>query len=188
MSTKKNVLVTTSREPTDKIRTFCNDIAHAIPNVVRVNRGKLSLDGVAEKALELNADRVIIIDRWKRGFAVIQFYRIGAYGLTPSPPVIYIASVRFRRDFEVRAKRVKALAITIPSEISSAGKRLAQSIGEFFDIPVFTSEEKVSGFSAAMRISSNLPDKVQMTFVIFPTLVETGPRISVSKVAWEELK
>lgn len=188
MFTKKNVLVTTSREPTDKIRTFCNDIAHAIPSVVRVNRGKLSLDGVAEKALELNADRVIIIDRWKRGFAVIRFYRIGAYGLTLSPPVIYIASIRFQRSFEVRAKRVKTLAVVMPLEISSEAKRLGQSIGEFFGIPIFVDQDKVSGSSAAMHISSNLPDKVQMTFVIVPTLVETGPRISISKIIWEELK
>ena len=188
MSTKKNMLVTTSREPTDKIRTLCNDIAHAIPNVIRVNRGKLSLDGVAEKALELNADRVVIVDRWREGFAVIRFYRIKAYDLTPSPPVIYIANVRFRRDFETRAKRVKSLAITMSSEISSEAERLAKSIGEFFEIPVFAGEDKVSGFSAAMHISSNAPNKVQMTFVLVPTLVETGPRISISKIVWEELK
>ena len=188
MSTKKNMLVTTSREPTDKIRTFCNDIAHAIPNVIRVNRGKLSLDGVAEKALKLNADRAVIIDRWKEGFAVIRFYRIGDSGLTLSPPLIDVASVRFRRDFETGVKRVKSLAIVMPLEVSSEAKRLAQSMGKFFDIPVFIGQDKVSGFSAAMRISSNAPNRVQVTFVLVPTLVEIGPRISVSKVVWEESK
>jgi len=188
MSTKKNVLLTTSREPTDKIRTLCNDVAHVIPNVIRVNRGKLSLDGVAEKAFELHADRVIIIDRWKEGFANMRFFRMGIHGLTPFPPLINIASVRLRREFEEKAKRIKSLAIVTPFEKSSAVERLAQSLGDFFDTPVFVGQDTVSNFSAAMHISSTVPMRFQITFVLLPALVEVGPRISVSKVVWDEPK
>jgi len=186
MSTKKNVLLTTSREPTDKIRTFCNDIAHSLPNVIRVNRGKLSLDGIAEKALELHADRIVIVDRYKDGFANIRFFRTGASGLTPFPPLINIASVRLRREFEARTKPIKSLAITMPSENSLTAKRLVQLISEFFDIPVFVGQNTVSGFSASIRISSDSLNRFQITFVLFPTLIEIGPRINVSKVVWDE--
>lgn len=55
------ILLTTSRRPTKRIRKFCHDVERSIPDVIRINRGKLNLDGIAEKALELNADRVIII-------------------------------------------------------------------------------------------------------------------------------
>jgi len=185
MSTRKNVLLTTSREPTDKIRTFCNDIAYSIPNVIRVNRGKLSLDGVAEKALELQADRIVIIDRWKEGFANIRFFRAGIHGLTPFPPLINIASVRLRREFEAKTKPIKSLAITMPSRDSSLVKRLAHSIGDFFGIPVFVGKDSVSNFSAVMRISSSALDRLQITFVL-PALIEVGPRINVSKVVWDE--
>ena len=68
------ILLTTSRRPTERIRTLCRELAHVIPNAVRVNRGKLSLDGVAERALEFGADHVIIIDRWKGGPGEIQFF------------------------------------------------------------------------------------------------------------------
>jgi rRNA maturation protein Rpf1 len=188
MSSKKNVLLTTSREPTDKIRTFCNDIAHSIPNVIRVNRGKLSLDGAAEKALELHADRMIIIDRWKEGFANIRFFRIGNSGLTPFPPQINIASVRLRREFEAKIKPIKSLAMTVAFENSSVSKRLAQSIGNFFNLPVFAGRGIVSNFSAAMRISSEASDRFQITFILLPTLIEVGPRINVSKVVWDDSK
>jgi len=38
------------------VRTLCKDLSHTIPNIIPVNRGKLSLEGVAEKALELDAE------------------------------------------------------------------------------------------------------------------------------------
>jgi len=186
MSTKKSVLVTTSREPTDKIRTFCNDIAHVMPNVIRVNRGKLSLDEIAEKALELNVDRVVIVDRGEHGFANMQFFRIGVSGLAPFYPLISIANVRFRREFEVRTKSIKSLAIVMPSEYSSVTKRLVKSLSDFFDIRVFVGQDKVSGVSAVMQVSSKDLDRFQITFYLLPSSVEIGPRINVSKVIWDD--
>jgi rRNA maturation protein Rpf1 len=182
MSPTKNILLTTSREPTDKIRTFCNDIAHSIPNVIRINRGKLSLDGVTEKALDLNADRIVIVDRWKDGFANIRFFRTNISGLTPLPPLINIASVRLRREFKTKTKPITSLAIIMPSEVSSVAKRLAQGLKDFFEIPVFADQDKVSNFSATMHILSSALGEFQITFILLPTLIEVGPRINVSKV------
>ena len=179
------MLLTTSREPSDKIRTFCNDIAHSIPNVIRVNRGKLSLDGVAEKAIEIHADHIVIIDRSKKRFANIRFFLTSVSGLVSFPPLINISSVRLRREFEVRTKPIKSLAITVPSENYSVVRMLVHSIGDFFGIPI-VSQDEFSSFSAAMRISSSGLGRFQITFVLLPSLVEIGPRIEVSRVVWEE--
>ncbi|RLI44046.1 Brix domain containing protein, partial [Candidatus Bathyarchaeota archaeon] len=81
------ILLTTSRRPTPRIRTFCRDLARSIPNVVRVNRGKLSLDGVAERAIEFDADRVVIINRWKGGPGKIELFEVGQEGLVLVPPI-----------------------------------------------------------------------------------------------------
>jgi len=186
MSTRKNVLLTTSREPTDRMRTFCNDIAQSMPNVIRVNRGKLSLDGIAEKAVEIHADRIVIVDRWKDGFVNLRFFETGISGLSPFPLLINVASVRLRREFEVKAKRIKSLVIIMPSENSSAAKKLSFSIGNFFDVPIIMNQGTVSSFSAVMRISSGALDNLQITFVLMPTLIEVGPRVNVSKVVWNE--
>jgi len=185
MHSKKNVLLTTSREPTDKIRTFCNDLARSIPNVIRVNRGKLSLDEVMEKALELQADRIVFVDRCKEGFGIIRFFQVGTSGLTLFPLVINIASVRLRREFEAKTKPIKSIAVTAPlSGNSSTAEKLAQSLSEFFEIPV-VGQDIVSNFSATMRISSSALNRLQITFVLLPTLIEIGPRINISKIVWD---
>ena len=57
------ILLTTSRRPTKRIRTFCHDFVLSVPNIIRINRGKLNLDGITEKAVELNANRIVVIAR-----------------------------------------------------------------------------------------------------------------------------
>ena len=69
------ILLTTSRRPTGRMRAFCRDLANSIPDVVRVNRGKMSQDGVAEKAIELEANRVILVDRWHGGPGKINLFQ-----------------------------------------------------------------------------------------------------------------
>ena len=79
------ILLTTSRRPTGRIRTFCRDLSNSIPDVVRVNRGKMSLDGVAEKAIEVEADHIIVVDRWHGGPGKINLFQLST-GLKPVPP------------------------------------------------------------------------------------------------------
>jgi len=91
------IIITTSRRPTRRIRTFCNDLARCIPNSMRINRGKLSREGLAEKAYELEADRVIIVDRWKGGPGKIELFNVRE-ALVGVPPLIYIRGIKLQRE------------------------------------------------------------------------------------------
>ena len=91
------ILVTTSRRPIGAIRTLCRDLANSIPHVVRVNRGKMSSDGIAERAIRLEADRVVVVGRWHGGPGEIKFFQIASTGLKPVPPRILVSGVRLRR-------------------------------------------------------------------------------------------
>ncbi|MEM4713464.1 MAG: hypothetical protein QXQ61_02820, partial [Candidatus Bathyarchaeia archaeon] len=102
------ILLTTSRRPTKGIRTFCKDLSHTFPNILRINRGKLSLEDVTAKALELGAKKVVVIDRWKGGPGKIELYQLDSR-LQPIPPLIYLRSVKLRREFQTmpRGRRIK---------------------------------------------------------------------------------
>ncbi|MBE0520280.1 hypothetical protein IBX35_04480, partial [Candidatus Bathyarchaeota archaeon] len=60
----------------------------------------MSLGGVAEKALELDAEKAIIIGKWRGDSGKIQFFRTSVKGLDVVPPLIYVKGVKLRRDFE----------------------------------------------------------------------------------------
>jgi len=182
MSKRKQILLTTSRRPTDRIRSFCHDFATCLPDVVKINRGKLNLDGVVEKALEINADRVVIVDRWRGGSGKIQFFLVDETSLAPGPPIIYVKSIKLRREFKIKRKRVRSFVITTVPEDSVRNKKVGELLAHFFNIPMLLVEQVVSKYSASMHISTNTSGRIIITFVLLPEFVEVGPRISVAEV------
>jgi len=184
MPKNEKILLTTSRRPTSRIRSFCHDLADCLPNIVRTNRGKLNIDGIAEKALEIDASRVVVVDRWKGGPGIIQLFLIKETSLTRSPPLIYVSGIKLRREFEKKTKPIPCSVITTSPESSSHSKKIAEFLARFFDIPVLSVEQVVSRYSASMHISADTSSRMAITFVLLPEFTETGPRISVAKVRY----
>jgi len=171
------------------VRTFCNDLARLIPKVTRINRGKLSLDGVAEKALECTAEKVVIVDSWQGGPGKIQFFKIGPDGLTSVPPTLFVSGVRLRREFgDAKPGRVGSLALTAPSSNLTQVLEIAEAFSNFFNIPFLSMEEAVSCCKTAMNFSSDSNGLVHFTFLILPQNVEIGPRVTISRAVWEKAK
>jgi U3 small nucleolar ribonucleoprotein protein IMP4 len=181
------ILLTTSHRPTRRIRTFCKDFSHSIPNIIRINRGKLSLEGLAVKALELGADRVIIVDRWKGGPGKIELFKVKKGKLQPTPPLIYVRGVKLRREFGTmpRGRRIKSTAILAFPEAPQEVIRLGEIFSEFFQIPIVRAEEEKRHFSALMEIKKIPAGEIVVTFNLLPESVEIGPLIRISHMIWD---
>jgi len=80
------------------MRTLCREICHNLPFAVRINRGKLNIEGIAEKSLEHSAEKVMIIERWKFGLGKIQLFNLKPERLKKVPPTIYLRNAKFRRN------------------------------------------------------------------------------------------
>ena len=185
------ILVTTSRRPVRRIRTFCRDLVRSIPHVFYFNRGKLNLDGIAEKALESKANRVVIVSRYKGGPGKIQLFQTSTNkGLTQVPPVLYVAGLRLQREFKKRSRNIQFLTITVQTEVSQQILKLAESLSLFLRISIstkkrITSTRVSSDYQASMHFSSDPSHFSQITFLLFPKTIEVGPRIIISHIAWE---
>ncbi|MGC9345405.1 MAG: hypothetical protein ACP5ER_01250 [Candidatus Bathyarchaeales archaeon] len=159
---------------------------------MRINRGKLSLEGIAEKALELDAEKAVIVDRWKGGLGKIQFFRISEKGLDAVPPLIYVRDIKLRRDFRgnmPKGRRIKSVAMASSRKAPLEVKRLEKALSEFFGIPILPFDEVVNRkYDAAMRISADLSNCIIITFKLMPKLVEVGPRLRVSHLVWELIR
>lgn len=183
------ILLTTSRRPKKNTRTFCRDLSSIFPNVKRINRGKLSLEEVAEKALELDAEKVMIVGRWREGPGKIWLFRISEKGLDAVPPLIYVKAVKLRRDFGEnmpRGRRMKSVAITRSQKTLYAIKRLEKALSEFFNVPILSLKEiRNKEFDAAMWILADSSNRIIITFKLIPELVKVGPQIEISHLVWE---
>jgi rRNA maturation protein Rpf1 len=171
------------------MRTLCRDISYTFPNVVRINRGKSSLEGIIEKALELNAAKVAIVERWMQGTGKIELFEIGQDGLVEFPPIVYVRNVKFRRDFGELThedRRTKSIAIASSSKENFDVKRLENAFSSFFEIPIVPLEEAInSKYDAVMQTLMDSSNRITITFRLVPELVEIGPQMGVSHLVWE---
>jgi rRNA maturation protein Rpf1 len=170
-------------------RTFCRELSNTFPNVLRVNRGKLSLDGVAEKALNVNAEKVMIIGRWREKSGKLRFFTISEKGLDAVLPLVYVRNVKLRRDFgenTLKERRMKSVTIVSSHEASLDVKRLENALSEFFNIPILSFKESCDGkHGVAMQILEAPSGHIIITFKLIPEFVEVGPQIKVSHLVWE---
>ncbi|MEM3788943.1 MAG: hypothetical protein QXN95_03645, partial [Candidatus Bathyarchaeia archaeon] len=163
------ILLTTSRRPTKGIRTFCKDLSRMLPNILRINRGKLSLEGVAAKALELDAEKVVIVDRWKGGPGKIELYHVDGK-LQPIPPLIYLKSVKLRREFQTmpKGRRIESVAIASSPKQSQEITRLEKALSVFFGIPIVSSRDECKGYNVIMQTATNPAGEMVTTFRLLP--------------------
>jgi len=171
------------------MRTFCKDISHTFPNIVRINRGKLSLEGTAEKALELGTEKVMIVERWKKGLGKIRFFTISEKGLDAVPPLIYMGGLKLQRDLREKmpkGRRIKSLAIASSRNVPFKVERIEKALSEFFNIPIIPFDETVNRkCDAVIQISADQPNRIIITFMLLPKLVEIGPQIRISHLIWK---
>lgn len=156
---------------------------------MRINRGKLSLEGIAEKALEFNAEKVMVVDRWKGGVGRLRFFRIDKKGLDATPPIIYIRGIKLRRNFGGnmrKGRRIKSLAVTPSQEIHLEARKLERFLAEFFGISILSLDEAVKEkLDAVMQILVAPLNYIVLTFKLIPELVEIGPQIKISHLIWK---
>ena len=176
------IIITTSRNPTQMTRTFCNDLTHSLLNARKITRGKSNLDKLAERALEHSAERIIVTDRWKGGVGKINLFTLSKSGLTQIVPIIYVKNVKPRRAFrKTHSGQIHRLVLQIESKTSLEAHRFTDVLANFLGIQKQSSEEALtSNFDAAMNISLNKTRNIQITFLQTPTKIEVGPQIILS--------
>jgi rRNA maturation protein Rpf1 len=186
---RQHVLLTTSRRPTKNIRTLCRDISYVFPHVVQINRGKLSLEGIAEKALELGVEKVMIVDRWKGEPGKMEFFELRQGDLESTPPIIHLCGIKFRRDFGEKMpkeRRIKSVAMAVSSKENFEVKKTEKALSAFFGVPTLSLEEAVNGkYDIVMQILTYSSNCITITFRLVPELAEVGPRIGISYLVWE---
>jgi len=180
--TAGKILLTTSRNPTPLIRTFCNEFARMIPGIVRVNRGKMSADEVAEKALEYEADRIVIVDRRHGGPGDIKLFKIGEAGLVSTPPIIHVAGIRLQRDFG-SSRATSTAYIVVASDDQGESLKVADALSSFFNIPIMPMQRASEQPATYIHVSKDKASRLMITFMSEPDH-EVGPRIVVSGLEW----
>ncbi len=190
-------IITTSRYPTRRIRSFTKDLHSAIPTSIRVTRGKKGIRDLEELCSIYGANRVLIIGRYKGCPGKMNFLKMTPRGLTYIPFTLLIGGVTLLR--EINPLRRGSLGREDVDEIFIAyvGKgdieKAAYLLGEGFDLKVKQLEgiSEVKEFETTVSVLMVTKDRkrgqLAIKFYENRGLREIGPRIRVKKVIeWKE--
>jgi len=139
----------------------------------------MSLQEVVDSAVEGKADRLLLVNRWKGepGEIRLQHLKDGKSHLVY--PVIFLRSVKLRREYDVR-ERFVAEAIT-------SGKRkididFARPLANFFELPLLSDRDAFCSF----HVAENHSKKLAVNLTSPAATREVGPGFVVRHLAWHE--
>jgi hypothetical protein len=143
----------------------------------------MSNDEVAEKTMECDADRLIVVDRWPEGLGVLRFLKTGSSGLIRVSPTIFFRGM-LQREFGVSKLKPTISIATSTSYRSSEQVQLANALSDFLSLPITEESTAHRAEGTVMHISRNSKGKIEATFMTQLGHVEIGPRIVVSRLEW----
>lgn len=176
------ILITTTRRPSRRTRSFVRDLYHVVPDSMRRNRGKMSMEDLNGLAIKEGADRVIIVGTQRGNPSFLAFYEPSPFRLKPIS-LVRLDGVSLRREVtDRRAPCARRLGIVYSSEdLKDEAKVLARS----FKTHILSQslEELRAGDEAcevALLLSSNRC--IGGTFYAVRSIEEIGPRMRISEI------
>lgn len=176
------LLISTSRYPTRRTRTFCRDLVSVIPNSYYLTRGHSNIITLASYAKSNNYEYLGIVSTWKGNPGKITFYRINRR-VVQIPPIVYLRGVATSRDLKRKRmrKRINKLGLVVKNRRTPP---LLTNLAEIFNASIVYSIEE-SNYDI-FAIVSELSDDILKIKFIYPLLVkdidqfiEIGPIIKL---------
>ncbi|MFX0114886.1 MAG: hypothetical protein ACFFB3_10100 [Candidatus Hodarchaeota archaeon] len=160
------IAISTSRRPAQKVRSFCKEMARALPHTIFLTRGRSSFRELAHDAFANSASRLIIVDSRENNPGGIKIYRLEP-GCLEEIITIRIIESQLKRE-RIKAQRVKkASAITF--EFYKVENWLQEKLLDCFH-PILTSPknslERTHTFFVG--IENSMPSKTYTGKVIDP--------------------
>jgi hypothetical protein len=154
-----------------------------------MNRGKSNMDSLAERALEREATKIIIIDRWKGNIGRMKLFEIGDSGLVQEYPIIHVRNVSLPRKHKAMLPgTVRSLVIQLEGGAPAQAKRLTDDLWRFFETSPETAKRiQAESNQITMQISAQRPF-IQISLVKGKQRPETGLRLDVSHLTWRDEK
>jgi len=151
------ILITSSRDPSQRTRTFINEISSVLPNSIKITRGKLSLEDLNYIILKYNIEELIIIGEFKGNPGRIEIYIPNKnYDRPKKSFEMIINGVTLRKELGINEKiKVKGVVIKKLNEYNEIDLKYIEFLSKIFKIPL--SNENLKDNEAYLLVKFNLP-------------------------------
>lgn len=179
------MLITTSRRPTPKMRTLCNDLTRVFSNAIRLNRGKLSLQGLKEHASSRSIDRLIIVERRKGGPGLLRFSQFSPSGVWQVLLTLSLDGVTTQDDMG-RRTRLRCDVVTIVEGLNGHLEKIATALSLFLKVPLMR-VTMVPHHRASLNVSPHSKYLATLSFSTPSKGLNRGPTLIVKRAIIPEV-
>lgn len=177
---RPTILLTSSRSPSVRVRELINDLENALPGVVKLTRGKASLEALLEEAVVVGAERIIIV--YDRRGNPSSMRAIDVVRRSWSPHVLIVSGVKMREDMPVAVlRRRKAESAAI---VDYTASEIPDVLASWLRYPLFYSIdlERLRGRYDTLIAVRGSPGAYSLEIIDGGDLGPRGPIIRISGV------
>ena len=113
------VLITTSRKPCNRTRSFCRDLATRLPHAIYQNRGKANLDDIIVLARALFCDTILVVQEMHGNPSKIEFISVHADSWQRQGYMLVQKAILSRELNSPRLSKAVDISIDAPSSVQS---------------------------------------------------------------------
>ncbi len=186
------IIVTTTRHVNPRVRSLANDLARALPDAIRVNRGKSNIVELAEKARACEAKSVLIVGRGLHGNpGRLVFLAIMEDEFFFYPIIISLAGVKLARELRIKVAPVsfEKFSVAVLENASSAAKDFALSLSEALQVNYTESSSLkflAPVFDRLLFVEETNMEKIPyLVKFVKPSGKADGPFLKVSRVLYK---
>ena len=177
-------MLTTSRNPSQRTRSFIRDLVRVIPWSFHFTRGSCSLKDLADELENLGINRLLILHEKKGNPSLMKFYKL-------------VDGILSERDYRVRIKGITLArelnrgrsVFTFESKFkvinqceSDFGEQLYTMLSLFFGFEKFRELPRDPELKGIAILFSDKESIINLEFQQIETKQMIGPRISISDV------
>jgi rRNA maturation protein Rpf1 len=142
------IAISTSTRPAQKVRSFCKEMARALPHTIILTRGKSSFRDLAHDAFTKGVSRLIVVDSRENNPSALKIYRLEP-GCLEEIIKIRIIENQLKRERKIAQRVKKASAITF----------------EFYKVENWLQEKLLDSFRPILTLSKTNLETTHTFFV-----------------------
>lgn len=178
-------VITTSRKPGQRTRSFIRDLIWVIPWSFHFTRGSCSLNDLADEMTILGINRSIIIHEKKGNPSFVKFYKLEDEKLIERDYRIRLRGISLARELKRgRSKFTSESKLKVINKCQSDfGEQLYTMLAIFFNFERMRElphDENMKGI--AINFSDSKEEMITLDFMQIETKEMIGPRITVTDV------
>lgn len=185
ISPYEKFMLTTSRKPSHRTRSFARDLVTVIPWCFHFTRGSCSLKDLAEELANLGINRILILHEKKGNPSLIKFYKLVDEKLEEREYRVRIKGISLSRELKhVRSIFTSESKFSVVNQSKSDfGEQLYTMLSLFFDFQRVRELPQDPNFKGiAILYSDNVQGHIKLEFQQIETKKMIGPRVTISDV------